>query len=107
MRLKQAPGTVSLAEALQGNPSLGALLGRWREAQQCMHVAAPILGPDLSASMRPGPVQDGQWTLLAASGGAAAKSRQLLPRITQAVQALGLGVQTVRVRVLPPAQRHR
>ena len=52
--------------------------------------------------MRPGPVEDGQWTLLAASGGAAAKSRQLLPRISQAVKALGLGVETVRIRILPP-----
>jgi hypothetical protein len=67
-----------------------------------MQAVRPVLGPELSASMRPGPVEDGQWTLLAASGGAAAKSRQLLPRISQAVKALGLGVETVRIRILPP-----
>ncbi|MCE2689426.1 MAG: hypothetical protein LW862_06220 [Rubrivivax sp.] len=52
--------------------------------------------------MRPGPVEDSEWTLLAASGSAAAKSRQLLPRIDQAVQALGVGVNSVRIRVSPP-----
>jgi hypothetical protein len=47
-------------------------------------------------------VEDSQWTLLAASGGAAAKSRQLLPRIHQAVQDLGVGVNSVRIRISPP-----
>jgi hypothetical protein len=102
MRPKSPPGTVCVAEALQEHPTLGALLGRWRLAQECMQAVRPVLGPELSASMRPGPVEDGQWTLLAASGGAAAKSRQLLPRISQAVKALGLGVETVRIRILPP-----
>lgn len=102
MRSKPPPGTVTLADALQANPTLGSLLGRWRLAQECMQAARPVLGPDLSASMRPGPIDDKQWTLLAASGGAAAKSRQLLPRISEAVQGLGLGVETVRIRISPP-----
>jgi hypothetical protein len=67
-----------------------------------MQAARPVLGPDLSASMRPGPVDDDQWTLLAASGGAAAKSRQLQPRILQAVQDLGVGVNSVRIKISPP-----
>jgi hypothetical protein len=102
MRPKAPPGTVRVADALQENPTLGSLLGRWRLSLECMQAARPVLGPDLSASMRPGPVEDSQWTLLAASGGAAAKSRQLLPRIHQAVQALGVGVNSVRIRISPP-----
>lgn len=105
MRPQHTPGTVTLADALRENPTLGSLLGRWRQAQECMQAAQPILGPELSAAMRPGPIEDTQWTLLAASGGAAAKSRQLLPRINQAVQALGLGIQTVRIRIAPPHVR--
>jgi len=91
-----------MAEALQDSPTLGVLLGRWRLAQQCMQAIRPVLGADLSAQMRPGPVDDRQWTLLAATGAAAAKSRQLLPRIDEAVQGLGLGVQSVRIRISPP-----
>jgi hypothetical protein len=91
-----------MAEALQDSPTLGVLLGRWRLAQQCMQAIRPVLGADLSAQMRPGPVDDRQWTLLAATGAAAAKSRQLLPRIDEVVQGLGLGVQSVRIRISPP-----
>jgi len=102
MRLKHAPGTVALSEALQANSTLGGLLMRWRVAQQCMQAASAILGAQLSPALRPGPVEDSQWTLLASSGTAASKARQLLPRITEAVKSLGLGVETVRIRVSPP-----
>ena len=105
MRPKHPSGTVTLADALQENPTLGSLLVRWRQAQQCMQAVRPVLGIELSAALRPGPIEDGQWTILAASGGAAAKSRQLLPRIDQAVQALGIGVQSVRIRISPPLGR--
>jgi hypothetical protein len=102
MRLKHPPGTVALSEALQSNPTLGSLLQRWRVAQQCMQAASVVLGAQLAPSLRPGPVEDSQWTLLASSGTAASKARQLLPRITEAVKSLGLGVETVRIRVSPP-----
>ena len=52
--------------------------------------------------MRPGPLEEKEWTLLAASGTAASKARQLLPRISDAVRALGLGVESVRIRISPP-----
>lgn len=104
MRLKHLPGTVALSEALQDNPTLGSLLQRWRIAQQCMQAAKEILGPQLAPSLRAGPVEDRQWTLLASSGAAASKARQLLPRITQAVQSLGLEVDTVRIRISPPSK---
>lgn len=102
MRPKHMNGTVALSEALEGNPTLGALLGRWRLAQECMQAAVPVLGPALAAVMRPGPVEEGAWTLLAPSGSAAAKARQLLPRLSEAVQARGLGVETVRIRISSP-----
>ena len=102
MRLKYPSGTVALSEALQGNPTLGSLLQRWRVAQECMQAANAVLGPQLAPSLRAGPVEDGQWTVLASSGTAASKARQLLPRITEAVQTLGLGVDSVRIRISPP-----
>jgi hypothetical protein len=101
MRPKHPFGTVALSEALQDNATLGGLLQRWRLAQQCMQAALPVLGPTLGASMRPGPVEGKEWTLLASSGSAAAKARQLLPRITQSVAAMGMGVDTVRIRIAP------
>ena len=102
-RRQLAPGHLqAFINALQDNPTLGSLLQRWRVAQQCMQAASVVLGAQLAPSLRPGPVEDAQWTLLASSGTAASKARQLLPRITEAVQSLGLGVETVRIRVSPP-----
>jgi hypothetical protein len=95
------PGTRSLAEALQGHATLGALLGSWRTAQQCMQTAQPIIGSGLAGLLRPGPLQEGVWVLLADSGPAAAKARQLLPRIAAALQTRGLPVTEVKVRVSP------
>ena len=103
MRLKHPPGTVALSDALQDNPTLGGLLLRWRMAQQCMQATTGVLGAKLAPSLRPGPVDDKEWTLLASSGTAASKARQLLPKITEAVQSLGLGVETVRIRISPPS----
>lgn len=102
MQPKHPPGSVTVATALKENPTLGSLLGRWRLAQECMQAAKPVLGPQLCASMRPGPLEEKEWTLLAASGTAASKARQLLPRISDAVRALGLGVESVRIRISPP-----
>jgi hypothetical protein len=101
MRPKPPPGTVTVAHALQESAALGSLLGRWRLSLECMQAVLPVLGPALSAQMRPGPVDDHQWTLLAATNSAAAKARQLLPRLTQAVQHLGMGIQAVRIRISP------
>lgn len=102
MRPKHMSGTVALSQALQEHPTLGSLLGRWRLAQECMQAALPVLGPALGAAMRPGPVEDREWTLLASSGSVAAKARQLLPRLSQAIQDRGLGVETVRIRISRP-----
>lgn len=95
------PGTRSLAEALQGHETLGALLGRWRTAQECMQAARPVVGAGLATLLRPGPVQDGCWVMLADSGPAASKARQLLPHIALALQQRGLPVTEVKVRVSP------
>lgn len=90
-----------MGDALRGHAALGALLDGWRVSQECMQAARPILGQGLEASLRPGQLQDGQWVLLAANGPAAAKARQLLPRINEALRMRGLGVDSVKIKVSP------
>jgi hypothetical protein len=101
VRGPQTSRALSLAEALQSHATLGALLGSWRTAQECMQVARPTLGPGLATLVRPGPLQEGRWVLLADNGTAASKARQLLPRVQAALQAKGLPVSEVQVRVSP------
>ena len=101
MRRNSPPGTRSVAEALQGHETLGALLDRWKTAQRCMHEARAVLGTALAATLRPGPLQDDCWVILADSGTAASKVRQLLPRIAITLRDAGLPVSEVKVRVAP------
>ena len=105
MRHSSPSGTRSVAEALQGHETLGALLGRWRIAQQCMQASRPVMGAALSTALRPGPIEDGCWVILADNGTAASKARQLLPRVSAVLQQAGMPVSEVKVRVVPrPAQ---
>jgi hypothetical protein len=105
MRRSSPSGTRSVAEALQGHETLGALLNRWHTAQQCMQASRPVIGAALSMALRPGPIEDGCWVILADNGTAASKARQLLPRVSAVLQQAGLPVSEVKVRVVPrPAQ---
>ena len=99
MRPTLTSGTQTISEALQAEGGLGALLARWQHSKCCLTAAAPVLGPGLAGTMRPGPMEEGVWVLLASNPASAAKARQLLPRIQQALDAQGLGVTSVRVRV--------
>jgi hypothetical protein len=99
MRPVQPPGTHTISEARKAEAGLGALLARWQQSQRCMKAAAPVLGAALAGAMRAGPLDEGVWVLLASSPASAAKVRQLLPRIQQTLDAQGMGVSAVRVRV--------
>lgn len=101
MRRSSPSGTRSVAEALQGHETLGALLNRWHLAQQCMQAALPVVGAGLATALRAGPIEDGCWVILADSGTAASKARQLLPRISAVLQQAGMPVSEVKVRVAP------
>ncbi|MGA1289300.1 MAG: hypothetical protein ACO3ZK_17520 [Rubrivivax sp.] len=99
MRPQQPSGTHTISQALHAEAGLGALLARWQHSKRCLTAATPVLGVSLAGAMRPGPLEEGVWVLLASSPASAAKARQLLPRIQKALDDQGLGVTTVRVRV--------
>lgn len=105
MRLPPPPGSMPLAAALDRSEPLGQLLRRLQRSRALFDVVRPLLPPGLQATVRPGPLDDEGWTLLAPHGAAAAKLRQLLPRFEQALQAsAGAGTAPrIIVRVQPPA----
>jgi len=94
-----------VAQALRANPTLGALLGQWEQAQACLAIVRPLLGPSMSRLVRAGPLQDGTWVVLTDSGAAAAKLRQWLPRLLQALRARALPVNHIEVRISPVQPR--
>lgn len=91
--------SVPLADALAESGSLGGLLARVRESEQRLREAAGALPPALLAHLKAGPLDDTGWTLLAASGAAAAKLRQCLPTVQRWLCERGWPDLPIRVKV--------
>ena len=102
MSLPPRPGadrTLPLADALARSEPLGALLRRLQDSQARWAAARSVLPTPLASLVRPGPLDDESWTLLAPSGAAAAKLRQCLPQVQAALNAQGLPSRALRVKV--------
>ncbi|MFY9510470.1 MAG: hypothetical protein WAQ05_05800 [Rubrivivax sp.] len=95
------PGTFALGDALERSGSLASLLQRARESRARYAAIQPLLPPGLRETVRPGPLDDEGWQLLVAHGAAAAKLRQLLPRLEEALRAGGWQGTPIKVRVQP------
>ena len=95
------PGTLALGDALGRSTPLAQLLRRARESQQRFDAVSGLLPPGLREAVRPGPLDDEGWVLLVAHGSAAAKLRQLLPRLDEALLAGGWQGTPMKVRVQP------
>lgn len=96
-----APAARSLAQALDQSAPLAGLLQRLRESERRWARVVPLLPPELAASTRPGPLDEAHWTLLAQHAAAAAKLRQHLPLLQQALADAGLVTPALKVKVVP------
>ncbi len=96
-----APGTLALDAALGGSLPLARLLARVRESRARFDAIAAVVPAPLLEQMRPGPLDAEGWSLLVDNGAAAAKLRQLLPRMQETLKAGGWTAPEIRVRVLP------
>ena len=101
MNRAPTPRAVALREALQDSVTLAPLLAQARISREWFEHCRPVLGAALASQLRPGPVEEGVWTLLADSGQAAAKARHLVPRVLEAVMARGASLNGVRIKVSP------
>jgi len=89
------------AQALQANATLAQLLAGHRQSQAWFETVRPLLGP-LASQVRPGPIDEYSWTLLASHGSAGAKLRQALPGLLERLREQGASVQDIKVKVAPP-----
>jgi hypothetical protein len=92
---------LALGDALGKSTPLARLLLLAQESRQRYDAISPLLPPALREAVRAGPLDDEGWSLLAAHGAAAAKLRQLLPLLQDALRTAGWQVTTIRVRVQP------
>lgn len=105
MSQRPAPGTpppTRLDQALDGAEPLARLMDRLHRSQERFAAVADLLPPGLADAVRPGPIDDEGWALLAAHGAAAAKLRQLVPRLEAHLAALGWPALPLKVRIRRP-----
>ncbi len=89
----------ALAAALRRSEPLTGLLKRVRASQERLEAIAGLLPAGLRGGVRAGPLDDTAWLLLVANAAAAAKLRQLLPSLEQALLAQGWVGPPIKIKV--------
>jgi hypothetical protein len=92
-------GTWTLGTALDQSQPLARLLQRLQESQARFAVIREHLPEPLRDAVRPGPLDDAGWSLLAQSGAVASKLRQLLPDLEAALTGQGWQATPIRIKV--------
>ncbi|MEO8921445.1 MAG: hypothetical protein ABI330_01205 [Caldimonas sp.] len=96
------PAAVALGEVMRSSPVLTRLVDRLRESNAMFQTILPLLPPGLTASVRPGPLDEDGWSLLGANAAVAAKLRQLAPRFEGRLRECGHAIVAIRIKVQPP-----
>lgn len=100
----RTPPGRNLRQALQGSETLAGLLGRVQASRDRLAAVLPLLPPELAGQLRAGPLDEQAWLLLVDNSAAAAKLRQWLPALQQALAARGWADPPAKVRVQPRSQ---
>jgi hypothetical protein len=93
------PLGLPLARALDQNTSLADLARRMAQSNARYAAICVHLPQGLQAQVRPGPVDDEGWSLLASNAAVAAKLRHLLPRFSDELRAQGWPELPIRVHI--------
>lgn len=88
---------------MDDSTALAGLLARVRESEARLQVIRAVLPQGLAEALRAGPLDDEGWCLLVDHAAAAAKLRQCLPTITDALAAAGWTGPAIKVKVRPRA----
>lgn len=90
---------IPLIQAAEESPTLSSLVSRMRASSSRLEAVRTLLPAPLRQAVQAGPIEDGQWCLLVSSNAVAAKLRQLLPALQLHLQARGLPVSGIRIKV--------
>ena len=90
---------IPLQQAAQESPTFARLVDRVQASSQRLQAIRPILPAPLRASVQAGPIEEGQWCLLVSSNAVAAKLRQFVPALQMHLEAQGLSVSGIRIKV--------
>lgn len=95
--IRHAP--VTLLQAAEASPTLAQLAQRAQASQARLALVRSSLPPALRTQIKAGPLQGGQWCLLAPTPAAAAKLRQCVPALLAQLGSHGQGVESIRIKV--------
>jgi hypothetical protein len=98
-RRPMTPDALRIEEAISRSTPLARLQHLLKESQARLAVVRSVVPPALGPHLKPGPIDEAGWTLLVANASVAAKVRQLLPRLEDALRARGMQVTAIRIRV--------
>ena len=90
---------ISLDEAARQSPALAQLAERVHASSSRLAAIRPLLPSTLRSAVQAGPIDEEQWCLLVSSNAVAAKLRQLVPALLLHLQANGLAVPGIRIKV--------
>lgn len=90
---------IPLHQAAGESPTLARLVDRVQASSQRMAAIRGQLPAALRSSVQAGPIEDGQWCLLVSSNAVAAKLRQFVPSLQLMLEAKGLPVTAIRIKV--------
>jgi hypothetical protein len=93
------PNALRLEQAIERSAPLARLQSLLRDSKARFDAILPSLPTTLAPHVRPGPVDETGWTLLAANAAVAAKLRQLQPRLEGALIERGWQINSIRVKV--------
>jgi hypothetical protein len=94
----------SLQEAVGAAPTLAQLRVRAEASQRCLTLVRPLLPAGLRSLVKAGPWDEGEWCLLVGNAAAAAKLRQLVPAMRDALHENGAQVSAIRIKVQTPGR---
>lgn len=104
MAAPRSPGLFSLQEAVGAAPTLAQLRDRAETSRRYLELVRHLLPPGLRQQVLAGPWGDGEWCLLVGHAAAAAKLRQLLPAMRDALHESGAQVSAIRIKVQTPGR---
>lgn len=90
---------LTLSDALQRSAPLTALAARMQASNARFDAVGGALPAALRAQVKPGPIDDEGWSLLAANNAVAAKLRHLLPLLERLLREQGFEGPPIRVRI--------
>lgn len=95
------PAALPLRDALGQSATLQSLRQRLLDSTARLNAIVALLPAPLRDQVCAGPVDETGWSLLAPTPAAAAKLRQLRPRLEEALLAAGWQVSAIRIKVQP------